>query len=286
VDDIVVAGTSKENLKKGPGHYPGTPLPGSPGNAAIAGHRTTYGAPFFNLGKLKVGDPIFTATVGTGQWSRYEVTAIDVVKPSQNEVLLRKGDRNTLTLTTCHPQYSAKSRLIITADLVGPAVEQEFTLEATAAELAAQELSGEDDGELDGSLVSTTAVTPVGSDTTVVASSSSETTVASAATPDSTPPATVAAPSASADAAPRLDGRTEAGGIKVWWFRGTAEQWTNTAVWAAICAVIALAIWLIARPRKKLFARWGIYSAGTLVVFLPTLYFAFEALARLLPENV
>jgi LPXTG-site transpeptidase (sortase) family protein len=307
VDDIVVAGTSKETLKKGPGHYPGTPLPGSPGNAAIAGHRTTYGAPFFNLHELKVGDPIFTATVGTGRWSRYVVSAIDIVKPSQNEVLLRKGDRNTLTLTTCHPQYSAKQRLIITADLVGPAVEQEFTLNATAAELAEQELSGEDTGELDGSVVSTTTTAATTASTvanptdsvpvdsvpvnsvpvdsvpvdSVPVDSVPDTTAAPALAEASPPASTPAAPEA-----PRLDGRTDSGGIKFWWFRGTASQWTSTAMWAGICALIALAIWLVARPRKQLFVRWGICTAGTLLVFMPTLYFAFEALARLLPENV
>ncbi len=133
VDDIVVAGVKKTDLKKGPGHYPGTPLPGAPGNAAIAGHRTTYGAPFFRLNDLRPGDPIFVATVTTGQWFRYEVSDTRIVRPQDNFVLLAKKGRNTLTLTTCHPRYSAAQRLIITADLVGTAVEQDWCTSRTAA---------------------------------------------------------------------------------------------------------------------------------------------------------
>ncbi len=58
VDDIVVAGVQVADLRKGPGHYPDTPLPGQQGNAAIAGHRTTYGAPFFRVDELEPGDEI------------------------------------------------------------------------------------------------------------------------------------------------------------------------------------------------------------------------------------
>ena len=53
VDDIVVAGVDSGDLKKGPGHFPTTPLPGQLGNSAIAGHRTTYGQPFFDVDKLR-----------------------------------------------------------------------------------------------------------------------------------------------------------------------------------------------------------------------------------------
>jgi sortase A len=63
VDKIVVEGISLQDLKKGPGHYPETPLPGQEGNAAIAGHRTTYGAPFHRLDELEPGDEITVTTV-------------------------------------------------------------------------------------------------------------------------------------------------------------------------------------------------------------------------------
>jgi sortase A len=126
VDKIVVEGVSLPQLKKGPGHYPGTPLPGQPGNAAIAGHRTTYGAPFGNLDQLIPGDEILVTTL-QGEF-RYEVmdqtpeqgqppSGWVAVRPTQIEVLDNVGD-NRLTLTSCHPKYSARQRIIVTAALV------------------------------------------------------------------------------------------------------------------------------------------------------------------------
>ena len=114
----VVEGVGVADLKRGPGHYPGTPLPGSAGNAAIAGHRTTYGAPFSRLDELAPGDPVLVSTrVGT---ARYEVAGSQVVHPSRSEVLAPMGD-DRLTLTTCHPRFSAAQRLVVVARLVTPA---------------------------------------------------------------------------------------------------------------------------------------------------------------------
>ena len=118
VEKAVVQGVALSDLKKGPGHYPQTAMPGQPGNSAIAGHRTTYGAPFFEVDKLEAGDPIF---VTTGQGSfRYEVREKKVVKPNAVSVL-DPTDDNRLTLTTCHPRFSAKERLIVVAALIGEA---------------------------------------------------------------------------------------------------------------------------------------------------------------------
>ena len=117
LEKIVVSGVSLEDLKRGPGHYPDTPLPGQPGNAAIAGHRTTYGAPFNRIDELEPGDEIL---VTTAQGSfRYEMTEQHIVSPSQVEVLNDYGD-NRLTLTACHPKYSASQRIVVVAALVGP----------------------------------------------------------------------------------------------------------------------------------------------------------------------
>ena len=115
VDKIIVEGVGVEDLKKAPGHYPGTPMPGEPGNSAIAGHRTTYGAPFYDLSNLEIGDPIMVTT-GLGEF-RYEVIESLVVAPEATEVLNPTED-NRLTLTTCNPRYSAAERLIISAKLV------------------------------------------------------------------------------------------------------------------------------------------------------------------------
>src|SRR5437879_696968 len=118
LDKIVVEGVALSDLKKGPGHYPGTPLPGQPGNAAIAGHRTTYGAPFFDLDSLKPDDEIL---VTTRQGSfEYRVRASRVVSPDEVQVLNASPD-NRLTLTTCNPRFSASQRLVVVSQLIGTA---------------------------------------------------------------------------------------------------------------------------------------------------------------------
>ena len=119
VDKTVVQGVTLDQLKRGPGHYPGTPLPGQKGNAAIAGHRTTYGAPFHNIDQVGVGDEIIVVTTyGT---FHYKVDSTQIVSPSASEVLLDKGD-NRITLTACHPKYSAEKRIIVSGVLVGAPV--------------------------------------------------------------------------------------------------------------------------------------------------------------------
>lgn len=117
VDWVFVEGIDPEDLKKGPGHYPGTPLPGGEGNVAIAGHRTTYGAPFNRLDELTQGDEI-TVTNGTEVYV-YRVTENKIVAPTDLSVVAPTADPK-LTLTTCHPKFSARQRLIIVADLVSP----------------------------------------------------------------------------------------------------------------------------------------------------------------------
>jgi sortase A len=114
VEKAVVQGVGVPDLKKGPGHYPTTPMPGQPGNAAIAGHRTTYGAPFFRLDELVAGDRI-DVTTDQGDFT-YRVREAKVVRPSQNEVLAASPD-NLLTPTTCNPRFSAAQRLIVVSTL-------------------------------------------------------------------------------------------------------------------------------------------------------------------------
>jgi sortase A len=122
VDAYVVQGTDGGDLRKGPGHYPATPYPGQVGNSAIAGHRTTYGAPFGELDSLEGGDIIDVTTL-QGSF-RYRVYDKVVVSPSMTEVLEAPGPGDPrqaiLTLTTCHPKYSAAQRLIVQAELVVP----------------------------------------------------------------------------------------------------------------------------------------------------------------------
>ena len=94
----VVAGVEKGDLKKGPGHYPDTPLPGQLGNSAIAGHRTTFGQPFFDVDKLEVGDQIVVTTLA-GRFV-YRVTGQEIVSPSDYQVIATTDPSvATLTLT-------------------------------------------------------------------------------------------------------------------------------------------------------------------------------------------
>lgn len=112
LDDAVVEGTGESQLQGGPGHYQGTALPGQAGNSAIAGHRTTFAAPFYNLNELVAGDPIFVLT-SQGLF-RYDVKSSEIVSPNDNAVLL-SATTPELTLTTCNPRYSASQRLVVVA---------------------------------------------------------------------------------------------------------------------------------------------------------------------------
>ena len=115
VKQYVLSDTREDTLKLGPGHYNNTSLPGTGGNVGIAGHRTTYGAPFGDLDALQIGDRILL-TVDSKTF-HYQVDTIDIVSAVGGEyVLFDRGD-DRLTLTTCHPKYSAKERLIVSGIL-------------------------------------------------------------------------------------------------------------------------------------------------------------------------
>jgi sortase A len=126
----IVEGTDENQLQQGPGHYLGTPMPGQAGNAAIAGHRTTYGAPFYNLNELQPGDPIMIQTA-QGNFT-YTVETSHVVSPS-NTAVLDASTGPQLTLTTCNPRYSAATRLVVVASLTDSALTAPPTTPTTTA---------------------------------------------------------------------------------------------------------------------------------------------------------
>ena len=112
---VVVKGTDTGDLRKGPGAFPQTPLPGAPGTVAIAGHRTTYGAPFRHIDRLAKGNAI-TVTMPYGRFT-YRVENKRIVGPNAIWVINRVGyDR--LVLSACHPLYSAAKRIVVFARLV------------------------------------------------------------------------------------------------------------------------------------------------------------------------
>ena len=113
---VIVEGTDGGSLRKGPGHYPETPLPGIRGTVAIAGHRTTYGAPFRDLDKLESRDEL-VVEMPYGRFT-YEVEREQIVDPTATWVTRRVG-HDRLVLTACHPKYSAAQRIVIFARLVG-----------------------------------------------------------------------------------------------------------------------------------------------------------------------
>lgn len=133
---VVVEGTDYEDLKKGPGHYPGTALPGQVGNFAVAGHRTTYLAPFNKIDTLRAGDAIVLET--KEMWFTYRVQTVngtagyphvpyqEIVDPSDVRVAYavpdqpdpnRKPSLKMLTFTSCNPKYSAAQRIVVHAVL-------------------------------------------------------------------------------------------------------------------------------------------------------------------------
>ena len=138
---VVLEGTSEDQLAEGPGHYVGTALPGQPGNLALAGHRVGKGSPFLDADQLRPGDPIVVETADS--WFVYRVLGDpatgnyttdasgipgqEIVRPSDVSVIAPTpgGAAATaayLTLTTCHPKYSARQRLIVHAVLDGGAL--------------------------------------------------------------------------------------------------------------------------------------------------------------------
>ncbi len=118
---FVVEGVSLDLLRRGPGHYPDSAAPGEAGNFAVAGHRTTYGAPFYHLDELEPGDHVFALGRDGRQW-RYIVRETMIVAPQDVWVVsddpLEDG-HPVLTLTTCHPRFSAAQRLVVFAGLDG-----------------------------------------------------------------------------------------------------------------------------------------------------------------------
>jgi sortase A len=115
LDTVVVRGTAPGDLRRGPGWIENTSLPGPTGNVGISGHRTTYGAPFGRLGEVVPGDTI--DLYSAYRRYRYEVVKSFVVTPDRVDVVAYT-EEPLLTLTACHPPFSARQRLIVQARLV------------------------------------------------------------------------------------------------------------------------------------------------------------------------
>jgi len=141
---VVVEGTGYSDLQRGPGHYPGTAMPGQVGNFAVAGHRTTYQHPFKDIANLRRGDYIVLET--KEHWFTYRIEDIpgangttvpwkEIVAPTDVQVAYPVPDQpdpakaptlKLLTFTSCHPEYSARERYVIHAMLVADDVKPQL----------------------------------------------------------------------------------------------------------------------------------------------------------------
>ena len=297
------SGAGVEDLKAGPGHYPSTAFPGLEGNAGIACHRTTYGAPCFNLNLVKPGDIVGFVTL-YGKFA-YKVEKVFVVGPKDRKVLAPTPGENVLTITTCHPAYTARERLVVRARLVGEALDEDliFEPEVVAPVTTIPRPKPTVPATTAAPVTSTTIVPvttiaePVAFDTAVPAIDddglASETLVP---VPSSLVPETVAPdPSATDTGASNSEAGVSlsddsanvgSGPIRSFGpFSGKQSFWISTLTWVAACAAIWFAAWLFVRNRRRL-ARALVYTLGFFLLFLPALYFCFENLTHLLPENV
>jgi sortase A len=260
-DHIVVAGVAKSDLKKGPGHYPETPMPGQLGNAAIAAHRTTYGQPFFDIDKVQNGDEIVVTTLA-GRFV-YRVTGQQIVSPSDYQVIATTDPTlATLTLTSCHPKYTARDRIIVTADLdvgasTGPAGAPLINYGRPLGEEVA--------ADPDPSNTVTPAVSVPGS-VPVTADSLPGSAEESGTTPD---------------AADSVNDEEIADAFADGWFSDPAAN-SQVALWGVLLAAIGLVSYLISRTVKR---DWVGLLVG-IVPFLVVLYFFFQNVNRLLPPNL
>ena len=244
----VVAGVDKGDLKKGPGHYPETPLPGQLGNSAIAGHRTTFGQPFFDVDKLDVGDEIVVTTLA-GRFV-YRVTGQEIVSPSDYQVIATTDSSiATLTLTSCHPKYTARERIIVYSEL-DPGATEGVVSEATINYGRPLEEVGDDDADPSNTVVDADA------------DSSVET----------------------AGSVPVDEQQVSAGiadAFSEGWFSDPGAN-SEVLLWGLVLAAIGLLSYLLSRKVKR---DW----VGLLVgigPFVVTLYFFFQNVNRLLPPNL
>jgi sortase A len=251
----VVPGVTLDDLKDGPGHYPDTPLPGQLGNSAIAGHRTTWGEPFRNIDKLEPGDEIIV-TMLTGDRFVYVVASTEIVDPSDYDVV-STSDPNVaeLTLTSCHPVYSARQRIVVhsflkpeESDPVGVPTFYDLT---------------PDDSEVTDTSSATSAddptVTQPDASSSVADSSSDE----GAAILDH----------------PAADNPDDA--FSEGWFHDPAA-WPQIALWGAALLVIVIGV-------RKLSRRYRHDIVGITVGIVPfviCLYFFYQNVNRLLPPGL
>lgn len=277
VNKYVVAGVSVQDLRKGVGHFPNTPFPGQLGNSAIAGHRTTYGQPFYSLDKLRKGDEIKISTILGGSYV-YIVTGSEEVGKNDYHVISDSNPtKATLTLVTCTPIGTASRRLVIHADLdpsrsskVGKS--KLFYGQAPATVVASTLPGG---GATGGTVEDGNAV----ADSVVPASNL-------AATLDTTPGNSVAAngagtPTETSTPTPVANFDTPTDAFNQGWF-SDGKALPHVVGWGLLLLGVALGAYQLAKRNRRL---WLGFVVGV-VPFVVVLYFFFENVNRLLPAAI
>ena len=252
IDWIVVEGVTKDDLKKGPGHFRETPMPGQLGNAAIAGHRTTYGEPFGDLNELQPGDLITTITP-PGTFT-YSVTGTVIVRPDEYGSVIPTVDptKATLALVTCHPRWSSTERMVVNAALV---VEQSDQVMAPPSNTQPPDPEA------------TLPVDELPTDETGSAGS----------TPDTISATTLPDEFDDEEMAVELEDDGFSGG----WFDDTAAI-PHAIGWGLALLAVGVGAYFAGRAAKRLYV---CFLVGA-VPFVVVLYFFFENVNRLLPPGL
>ena len=257
-----MAGVQTSDLKRGPGHFPDTPLPGQLGNSAIAGHRTTYGSPFFNVDKLEVGDEIIATTLN-GRYT-YQVTDQQIVASSEYWVVATTDSTvATLTLTSCHPKYTAHKRIVIFSELVA-------SESAPVGEPVLNYGRPEETDDVD-TWASETAKPPA--DDPAAADPGEQ--------PDDGVTGTVTTTDESAPLATEEVSDEIVDAFSDGWFSDPDAN-GQVALWGIVLALVSIGAYLISRRLRR---DW----AGALIGIMPfvvALYFFFQNVNRLLPPNL
>ena len=258
LDVYVVQGVGKDDLSKGPGHFGETPMPGQLGNSAIAGHRTTYGAPFGDLDELQPGDLIQVSTIA-GEFT-YSVTETVIVDPSEYDAVIPTVDPTIaiLSLVTCHPEYSSRQRMVVKASLV---LEQSDQVMAPPPNTFAPQPGA--------------TLPDEGADTTTVETPpSSDPAATGSPVPDTVPDTTIAtAPTSTA----RVTDDAFSGG----WFDDTAAI-PHAIAWGLVLLAVVAGAYFLGRWAKRLYVCFLVGVVPAVIV----MYFFFENVNRLLPPGL
>ncbi len=259
LDWIVVEGVGINDLKKGPGHFRETPMPGQLGNAAIAGHRTTHGAPFGDLDQLQPGDLITVEMANGAGLFTYSLTGTIIVSPSEYAAVIPTVDPTvaTLTLATCHPKYTSEKRMIVQAVLVPEQSAQVFAPPLnTVPSVPAVTLPAE---------------TP---ETTVAAPDNTDNTANTSSTVETAPTTTVAATIVA-------DNTITEDGLSGGWFDDSAAI-PHAILWGFLLLAVGIGSYYVGKASKRLYVSFVV----GFIPFVVVLYFFFENVNRLLPPGL